>query len=408
MRIKTFKGFTLVELLVVFAIIGVLISLLLPAVQSAREAARRLQCVNHLKQIGLAVHNFHDARNGLPPSAIMTQKPTFWPLLYPYIEQQGLYDVMNTVVSGAADHEAPFVTNGKNKNNVGQWYGKNGVNGALRTDNGNYYLRAAFGGVSTYRCPTRPRPSGSQNALHQDNWESVVGNTVSDHVLGPRGDYAIVIAWKNTNNVLNSNFFGSVSAHTIKAANATQGPTFLLNHSRSPFRPASLSAVSGASWANTLGFQWSDGADRTNITSWQSREDMAWWQDGTSNQLIVGEKFVPFECLGVDSQWDGGYINSNQNHQNGNVGRGILDTVQSIKRSDKDYAGAGELLPASNPELFGPDNANIANFVFGGIHPAVCNFLVGDGSVHPIPPTTNSAVLWKLAAVTDGEAVSLP
>ena len=60
------SGFTLIELLVVIAIIAVLIALLLPAVQAAREAARRAQCVNNLKQIGLAMHNYHDANNALP------------------------------------------------------------------------------------------------------------------------------------------------------------------------------------------------------------------------------------------------------------------------------------------------------------------------------------------------------
>jgi prepilin-type N-terminal cleavage/methylation domain-containing protein len=103
------RGFTLVELLVVIAIIGVLISLLLPAVQSAREAARRMQCSNHLKQLALAVHNFHDTRNALPPSAIFNHRPSFWGLIYPYIEQQSLYDLLGTVPQTAAIHKLIFL-----------------------------------------------------------------------------------------------------------------------------------------------------------------------------------------------------------------------------------------------------------------------------------------------------------
>ena len=81
-------GFTLVELLVVITIIGILIALLLPAVQAAREAARRGQCTNNLKQIGLAVHNFHDARKALPPSFLTGGGHAPWlVMILPYVEQ---------------------------------------------------------------------------------------------------------------------------------------------------------------------------------------------------------------------------------------------------------------------------------------------------------------------------------
>lgn len=105
---RTARGFTLVELLVVIAIIGVLVALLLPAVQQAREAARRMQCVNNMKQMGLAVHNFHDT-HGVIPAASFSQPPdpdnqvgiwryvrfSGWVVLLPFIEQQQFHDAFD-------------------------------------------------------------------------------------------------------------------------------------------------------------------------------------------------------------------------------------------------------------------------------------------------------------------------
>ena len=89
------RGFTLIELLVVIAIIAVLIALLLPAVQAAREAARRIQCTNNLKQIGLAVHNYSDTMGALPPGASGCCNGTWQAFILPYMEQGALSNSYN-------------------------------------------------------------------------------------------------------------------------------------------------------------------------------------------------------------------------------------------------------------------------------------------------------------------------
>jgi prepilin-type N-terminal cleavage/methylation domain-containing protein/prepilin-type processing-associated H-X9-DG protein len=108
-------GFTLIELLVVIAIIAVLIALLLPAVQSAREAARRIQCVSNLKQLGLAAHNYHSINNTFPPAvfAYGSGEINLWgqtARLIPHLEQQGLFNSINFSLTISDPGSATVVT----------------------------------------------------------------------------------------------------------------------------------------------------------------------------------------------------------------------------------------------------------------------------------------------------------
>ena len=114
--LKRSRGFTLIELLVVIAIIAILIALLLPAVQQAREAARRTQCKNNLKQMGLALFNYESTHNCFPPARIDVSSPvtyqTSWTVLcLPYLDQTPLYNIYNFNVSWSDPVNLPAIKN---------------------------------------------------------------------------------------------------------------------------------------------------------------------------------------------------------------------------------------------------------------------------------------------------------
>jgi prepilin-type N-terminal cleavage/methylation domain-containing protein/prepilin-type processing-associated H-X9-DG protein len=159
-------GFTLIELLVVIAIIAVLIALLLPAVQKVREAANRAQCLNNLKQLGLAMHNYHGAAGAFPyPRSGGGQNRHTWALLLlPYIEQDNVFQVYRTPITGVS------ITDGMNNHTA--------------TDPQMVAARQAQ--VKTFFCPTR-RGASSLSPI-QD------GSTV----LGVPSDYAACIGETNT------------------------------------------------------------------------------------------------------------------------------------------------------------------------------------------------------------------
>ena len=149
------RGFTLVELLVVIAIIGILVALLLPAIQAAREAARRTQCVNQLKQWGLAMQMYHDVKKQLPFGCTFTPRQTWVMHLWPYIEESSLAEANNLDV----DFWVPPVTIAGTLNGLGGKYvalyycpsdvGSDQVVGPYQRRRGNYVVNwgsATFGG----------------------------------------------------------------------------------------------------------------------------------------------------------------------------------------------------------------------------------------------------------------------
>jgi prepilin-type N-terminal cleavage/methylation domain-containing protein/prepilin-type processing-associated H-X9-DG protein len=264
---KSARGFTLVELLVVIAIIGILIALLLPAVQAAREAARRSQCVNNLKQLGVALQNYHDVNNSFPPMkggttssypstpATNYGRGSGFIALLPFMEQGALYDQIRAGGNGSQ----PFGP-------------------AAWSSWTNWNVQ-----VPSLLCPSDIRPAPSAGSVGETNYAFSLGDTVSNNcwATSNRGMFAQSVTVKisqvtdGTSNTIamseraRANFdIGKMTPAMVKQGTVTAMSGIITN-------PGScLATVSGLYYTNPslvkgrFGTLWTDGqAERVAFTT---------------------------------------------------------------------------------------------------------------------------------------------
>jgi prepilin-type processing-associated H-X9-DG protein len=332
------------ELLVVIAIIGVLIALLLPAVQAAREAARRSMCTNNLKQMGIAVHNFHDSRSALPPLSVWIHKPGIHLFLFPYAEQQQLYDFV--VDRRIFTCSATTNVNG----NPHYPYFPDGTNGIL---NLTAEERAGFN-VEWLRCP-------SAGLEPTNNYAAVTTYIVPLVFIG-------VNDWTNSYRMTTDN-----------------------TSSQQSYGPFCAAEVTGD---NNL-------SDHNKIRTWKPREKMmAVWQDGTSNQIIFAEKHIPQWARKTASNqafsWNGSYLMCWTDYRAGGFARLVTNQSDLIAPSLEKIA--------LNTQL--PVNTS-AQYFYGSSHGGTLNVLLGDGSVRGVSKTIDPQIFYNNCHTSDGNPANL-
>ena len=417
---KRSHAFTLVELLVVIAIIGVLIALLLPAVQAAREAARRSQCINHLKQYGLAVHNFHSSNRVLPPSNVTGYGLTMQMLILPFMEQQTLWQAIGAATRNVG-HGGDFVFQVRTVDGR-LWTGREPTAGHEGAVPFGESVKRGFATVGYLKCPSRRSASYPHGyfdpATVAGRWQLGTDANPSwenfDFTLaGPRTDYAmtmtVVPIADGDGNLTIYDYNGSGIAQNgfTQWANSLRDGTTLwgsqdkdISVARSPFRTAFCDR-------NPPGTN-----ERQLPQTWRGRDTMSWWADGASNQLLIGEKHIPanalYHCEGGEGS---ATLASTTAKYAWDCGIGFA----THERHGWDHAARAAVTERTNGTYYlfakSPSDGNTTNsewYGFGSWHPGICNFLIGDGAVRSVNVSVLPLLIARLTDVSDGNSVMLP